>query len=73
VQSLTVDFVVWITGLMISGLSKAGQALKEPAFMDQAIKTATFLKTHMYDKDSSTLYRTSYVEENTITTGQVLG
>ncbi|XP_062592799.1 spermatogenesis-associated protein 20-like isoform X2 [Saccostrea cucullata] len=56
-------------GLMISGLSKAGQALKESAFVDQALKTATFLKNNMYNKESNILYRTSYVEEGKITTG----
>ena len=56
---------------MISGLSKAGQALGKSMFVDQAAKTASFLETHMYDKASSTLYRTSYVERDTVTTGQV--
>lgn len=56
---------------MISGLSKAGQALGESLFVDQAVKTASFLQSHMYDKTSSTLYRTSYVEKDSISTGQV--
>lgn len=56
-------------GLMISGLSKAGQALGESLFVDQAVKTASFLQSHMYDKTSSTLYRTSYVEKDSISTG----
>lgn len=60
-----------LLGLMISGLSKAGQALGKSMFVDQAVKTASFLETHMYDKASNTLYRTSYVERDTITTGQV--
>uniref|UniRef100_K1PXL6 Spermatogenesis-associated protein 20 n=1 Tax=Magallana gigas TaxID=29159 RepID=K1PXL6_MAGGI len=34
-------------GLMISGLSKAGQALGESLFVDQAVKTASFLQSHM--------------------------
>ncbi|XP_060067133.1 spermatogenesis-associated protein 20-like [Ylistrum balloti] len=45
-------------GMMISGLSKAGQALGEEMYTQQAERAAEFLKKYMYKSD--VLLRTSY-------------
>lgn len=47
-------------GLMIAGLARAGQGLGEKDFVDDAIKTAEFIKQHLYDSSSKTLLHSCY-------------
>ncbi|KOB74045.1 Uncharacterized protein OBRU01_09644, partial [Operophtera brumata] len=47
-------------GLMIAGLARAGQALEEKDFVDDAIKTAQFIKDYLYDPSTNTLLHSCY-------------
>ncbi|CAG2052955.1 unnamed protein product [Timema podura] len=47
-------------GLMISGFSKAGQALGDDSFVDRAIKAANFVKKYLYNPTAETLLRSCY-------------
>ncbi|CAH2980209.1 unnamed protein product [Chilo suppressalis] len=47
-------------GLMIAGLAQAGQALGEKQFVEDAIKTAEFVKKHLYDKTTKILLHSCY-------------
>lgn len=51
-------------GLMIAGLARAGQGLGEKEYVDDAIKTAEFIKTHLYDESTSTLLHNCYRDED---------
>lgn len=44
-------------GLMIGALSKGSRILNDPQLLEAAVKTANFIKTDLYDKESRTLYR----------------
>jgi uncharacterized protein YyaL (SSP411 family) len=47
-------------GLMIAGLSKAGQALGEKEFVEDAVKTAEFIKQHLYNESNKLLLHSCY-------------
>lgn len=51
-------------GLAIAGLAQAGQGLGEKSFVDDAIKTAQFVKEYLYDKNNKTLLHSCYKSEN---------
>ncbi|XP_068631618.1 spermatogenesis-associated protein 20 isoform X2 [Battus philenor] len=51
-------------GLIIAGLAQAGQGLGEKSFVDDAIKTANFIKTHLYDSSNKTLIHSCYRAED---------
>ncbi|CAH3900268.1 spermatogenesis-associated protein 20 isoform X1 [Pieris brassicae] len=59
-------------GLMISGLARAGQGLEDKNYVDDAIKTANFIKQNFYCTDSKSLLHSCYKEEDgSITCGEV--
>ncbi|CAG4983147.1 unnamed protein product [Colias eurytheme] len=47
-------------GLMIAGLAHAGQCLEEKKYVEDAIKTAYFVKEYLYNSDTGTLIHSSY-------------
>ncbi|XP_067006660.1 spermatogenesis-associated protein 20 isoform X2 [Anabrus simplex] len=47
-------------GLMISGFSKAGQALQDNSYIQRAIKAADFIKRHLYNPTAESLLRSCY-------------
>lgn len=47
-------------GLMLAGLAQAGQGLSDKEFVEDAIKTAEFVKKHLYDPSSKTLLHSCY-------------
>lgn len=51
-------------GLMLAGLSQAGQGLEEKDYVEDAIKTANFVKQYLYDEDSKTLLHSCYRAED---------
>ncbi|KAI5651821.1 thioredoxin-like domain-containing protein [Phthorimaea operculella] len=51
-------------GLMLAGLAQAGQGLSVKEFVDDAIKTANFIKTHLYDSSTKTLLHSCYRGED---------
>ncbi|XP_053607973.1 spermatogenesis-associated protein 20 isoform X3 [Plodia interpunctella] len=51
-------------GLIIAGLAQAGQGLGEKDYVDDAIKTANFIKKHLYDERTKTLLHSCYRDEN---------
>lgn len=51
-------------GLMISGLCKAYEAVCDEAILKRAEKAASFLKEHMYNKQTGTLLRCCYQGED---------
>ncbi|OWR52746.1 Spermatogenesis-associated protein 20 [Danaus plexippus plexippus] len=51
-------------GLAISGLAHAGQGLGEKSFVEDAIKTANFIKEHLYDQENKTLLHSCYKAED---------
>ncbi|KAF9815368.1 hypothetical protein SFRURICE_011520 [Spodoptera frugiperda] len=54
-------------GLMIAGLAQAGQGLGEKQFVEDAIKTAEFIRTHLYDETNKILLHSCYrAEDGTI-------
>jgi uncharacterized protein YyaL (SSP411 family) len=44
-------------GLMISAYARAAQVLNEPRYLESATRAAKFLRTHLYDEPSKTLFR----------------
>ncbi|XP_023942576.2 spermatogenesis-associated protein 20 isoform X2 [Bicyclus anynana] len=50
-------------GLMIAGLAQAGQGLGDKSFVDDALKTAQFVKDYLYDPNTKTLFHSSYRDE----------
>ncbi len=44
-------------GLIISALSKAAGALREPTYLDLAVKAATFIRQNLFDPAAQKLYR----------------
>ncbi|XP_059472029.1 spermatogenesis-associated protein 20 isoform X2 [Neocloeon triangulifer] len=50
-------------GLMLSGLSKAYEAICDETVLDRAIRAADFLKEHMYNETTGTLLRCCYQDE----------
>ena len=52
-----------VTGLMISGLARAAQALSEPAYVERARQAIEFLRTHALQPDGRVL-RAAYVGED---------
>ncbi|CAG5050201.1 unnamed protein product [Parnassius apollo] len=51
-------------GLIIAGLAQAGQGLGEKSYVEDAIKTAHFIKTHLYDSSTKTLLHSCYRAED---------
>ncbi|XP_050684416.1 spermatogenesis-associated protein 20 isoform X1 [Leptidea sinapis] len=51
-------------GLMIAGLARAGQGLENKSYVEDAIKTANFVKEHLYDPNTLMLFRSCYKEED---------
>ncbi|XP_026750285.2 spermatogenesis-associated protein 20 isoform X1 [Galleria mellonella] len=51
-------------GLMIAGLAQAGQGLAEKDYVEDAIKTAQFIKKHLYDQSTHTLLHSCYKAED---------
>jgi len=49
---------------MISGLSKAYEAISDESILERAEKAATFLQEHMLNKETGTLLRCCYQGEN---------
>lgn len=47
-------------GLMIAGLAQAGQALGDKILVDDAIKTAKFIKQYLFNKTNNTLIHSCY-------------
>lgn len=47
-------------GLMLAGLAQAGQGLGEKVYVEDAIKTANFIKEHLYDATTNTLFHSCY-------------
>ncbi|KAL0841361.1 hypothetical protein ABMA28_015060 [Loxostege sticticalis] len=47
-------------GLMLAGLAQAGQGLSDKEFVEAGIKTAEFVKKHLYDPSSKTLLHSCY-------------
>ena len=48
---------------MISGFARGGQILEDCSLTERAIDAAEYIYNHMYDKETHTLHRSSYVEE----------
>jgi uncharacterized protein YyaL (SSP411 family) len=44
-------------GLMISAYARAAQVLNEPRYLESATRAAKFMRTHLYDGSSKTLFR----------------
>ena len=44
-------------GMMLSAFAKASLVFKNPAFLDEARQTVGFIKAHLYNKKTGTLYR----------------
>ncbi|KAJ0177290.1 hypothetical protein K1T71_007299 [Dendrolimus kikuchii] len=51
-------------GLMLAGLAQAGQGLGDKDYVEDAIKTASFIKQHLYDETSKTLLHSCYRAED---------
>lgn len=49
-----------MTGLMMSALAKAGVILEESAYVDRAVRTAEFVRKHLFDVESGRLLRSCY-------------
>ncbi|XP_026317579.1 spermatogenesis-associated protein 20 isoform X3 [Hyposmocoma kahamanoa] len=47
-------------GLMMAGLARAGQGLGEKDYIDDAIKTAHFIKKYLYDENTKNLIHSCY-------------
>lgn len=47
-------------GLMITGFSRASQALGDHMYLDRAVKAAQFIKDHLYDPKKGVLVRNGY-------------
>ncbi|CAK1547268.1 unnamed protein product [Leptosia nina] len=59
-------------GLMISGLARAGQGLEEKSYVDDAIKTANFIKQYLYCQTTKQLLHSCYkAEDGTINQGEI--
>ncbi|XP_041977933.1 spermatogenesis-associated protein 20 [Aricia agestis] len=55
-------------GLMLAGLAQAGQGLGEKEFIEDAVKTAKFIREHMYDPNTKTLIHSCYrCEDGSVT------
>ncbi|CAG9138777.1 unnamed protein product [Plutella xylostella] len=55
-------------GLMMSGLARAGQGLGEKDYVEDAIKTAEFIKQYLYDEETKSLIHSCYrAEDGSIT------
>ena len=54
--------LIFPPGLMISGFSKASQALDDKTYLDRAVKATEFVNEHLYDKENGKLYRSVYCE-----------
>ena len=44
-------------GLMISAYARAAQVLNEPRYLESAVRASKFVRTHLYDESSKTLFR----------------
>lgn len=51
-------------GLMMAGLAQAGQGLGDKEIVDDAIKTAQFIKKYLYDNSTKTLLHSCYRGDN---------
>ncbi|XP_046959550.1 spermatogenesis-associated protein 20 isoform X1 [Vanessa cardui] len=51
-------------GLILAGLSQAGQGLGEKSFVEDAIKTAQFVKEHLFDRNTNTLLHSCYKSDD---------
>ncbi|KAG6454489.1 spermatogenesis-associated protein 20 isoform X2 [Manduca sexta] len=47
-------------GLMLSGLAQAGQGLSDKDYVEDAIKTANFIRDHLYDASNKSLLHSCY-------------
>ena len=52
-------------GLMISGLSRAHQALGDSAYLERATRAAQFVQSQLYKTDSGRLIRNAYRDNST--------
>ena len=50
---------------MISGFSRAYQALGDSAYLERATKAAQFVQSQLYKADSGVLIRNAYRDSNT--------
>lgn len=50
----------FFTGLMITGFAKASQALGDDAYLKRAVRTASFIKGHLYNAEKGVLIRNGY-------------
>ncbi|CAH2239801.1 spermatogenesis-associated protein 20 isoform X2 [Pararge aegeria] len=51
-------------GLAIAGLAQAGQGLGEKSFVEDAIKTAKFVKDYLFDPNTKTLLHSCYRDKD---------
>ncbi|XP_064071862.1 spermatogenesis-associated protein 20 isoform X3 [Vanessa tameamea] len=51
-------------GLILAGLSQAGQGLGEKNFVEDAIKTAQFIKEYLFDPNTNTLLHSCYKSDD---------
>lgn len=56
--------VCTLTGLMISGFAKAGEALQCESYTERAVFAAEFIKKYLYNSDTNTLLRSCYTGAN---------
>ena len=49
-----------MAGLMISAFAYASQVLDSPGYLEQAVKAAQFVRTHLFKEDSGLLLRNAY-------------
>ena len=50
---------------MISGFSRAYQALGDSGYLERATKAAQFVQSHLFKADSGVLIRNAYRDNNT--------
>ena len=57
--------IIFLIGLMISGFSRAYQALGDSTYLDRATKSAQFVHGHLYKVDRGVLIRNAYRDNTT--------
>ncbi len=55
-----VSLSLHMAGLMISAFAYASQVLDSPGYLEQAVKAAQFVRTHLFKEDSGLLLRNAY-------------
>ena len=53
-------------GLMISACAKAYQVLREPSYLERALKAVRFIRNHMYNEEKGILARSYRVTASTV-------